>query len=81
MCLLAVAALDNVCLEGASTAPRQQMLNMNQSLGDNGTVTTVNEPVGTRYTIAAASLLLWMGTFQVLLSAHWHFSIDLFLST
>ena len=69
MCLLVVAAFDNNCLEGQSTSEQtsnQSALDAYNVMGANSTAAVANEPVGTRYIIAIASLLLWVGTLQVL---------------
>ena len=73
MLLLMVASFDNPCLQSSGTVRIQQSENQSNVFSEsnssgfalNNTIAALSEPVGSRYTIAAASLLLWFGTLQV----------------
>ncbi len=61
MALLTFAAFDNPCTSAVSLAADATPANMSTATE----AQTTSEPAGSRYTVAAIALLLWMGTLQV----------------
>jgi hypothetical protein len=69
MVLLTFAAFNNSCTAAvgpaAAAAAAAAAANASDMTADQARATSDSEPAGSRYTIAAIALLLWMGTLQV----------------